>query len=153
MSHIDHIVEIWDNGVVSPASMRGTEVDRFKRQTGANRVVATQWRYAGRQYQTAFYVRLLKDWSGFVHHDQGDLRTGRLVVLNGDCSQRTVITVPRIDGSSRPEDGYLNLPPSSACFGDIDWGCEGNDGHTDYLFDFDWNTGKLLRYARPTRPW
>lgn len=50
-------------------------------------------------------------------------------------------------------EGYLSLPPSSARFGGIEWGCEGNDGYTDYLFDFDWNTGKLLRYARPTRPW
>ena len=51
------------------------------------------------------------------------------------------------------QEGYLALPPSSACFGGIEWGCEGNDGYTDYLFDFDWQTGELLRYARPTRPW
>jgi hypothetical protein len=64
-----------------------------------------------------------------------------------------IIGVPRIDENSRPEDGYLSLPPSSARFGGIEWGCEGNDGYTYYLFEFDWQTGALLRYAGPTRPW
>lgn len=153
MDFIEDFFEVWDNGAISPASMRYEEVDRFKEQTGAKRVVATKWRYCDREYQVPYYVRPLKDCSGFVHHDKGDLRTGRLVVRNRDGSERVIIAVPKIDDLSQPEDGYLNLPPSSTHFGGIEWGCEGNDGHTDYLFDFDWDTGKLLRYARPTRPW
>ena len=153
MDFIQDVHEIWDNGAISPASLRHDDVDRFKGQTGAKRVVATKWRWRGREYQIPYYVRLLSDGSGLIHYDQGDLRTGRLVVRNGDGLTRVVIGVPRVDPRSHPEDGYLNLPPSSARFGGIDWGCEGNDGYTDYLFDFDWNTGKLLRYARPTRPW
>lgn len=90
---------------------------------------------------------------GLVHFQNDDIQTGCLVIRNGDGSERAFIKVPRIDVHSRPGKGYLSLPPSSARFGGIEWGCEGNDGHTDYLFDFDWNTGKLLRYARPTRPW
>ena len=27
------------------------------------------------------------------------------------------------------------------------------DGDTDYLFEFDWNSGQLLRYVRPPLPW
>lgn len=100
----------------------------------------------------------MRTWSPSIYDSErpfenDDLRTGRLVVLNGDGTQRVVIGVPRVDANSSPEDGYLALPPSSACFGGIEWGCEGNDGHIDYLFEFDWNTGTLLRYARPTRPW
>lgn len=153
MSEIENIREIWDNGALSSIDMFGNDVELFKLETGAKRVVGTKWNYCGKEYQVPYYVRILKDRTGVVHFDHGDLRTGRIIVLNGDGSRRAVIEVPRIDSNSHPEDGYLNLPPSSAHFGDIGWGCEGNDGHTDYLFDFDWQTGKLLRYARPTRPW
>lgn len=153
MSEIEDIREIWDNGAISSASLFGDEVEQFKQETGAKKVVGTKWRYCGKEYQVPYYVRVLKDRTGVIHFDEGDLRTGRFVVLNGDGSQRVVISVPRIDANSKPDDGYLNLPPSSAHFGGIDWGCEGNDGNTDYLFEFDWRTGALLRHARPTRPW
>ncbi len=153
MSEIEDIREIWDNGAISSASLFGDEVEQFKQATGAKKVVGTKWRYCEKEYQVPYYVRVLKDRTGVVHFDEGDLRTGRFVVLNGDGSQRVVISVPRIDANSQPDDGYLNLPPSSAHFGGIDWGCEGNDGNTDYLFEFDWQTGALLRHARATRPW
>lgn len=153
MDKIDHLQEVWDNGAISRASLTGNEIDHFKEQMGAKRVVATRWKCGGKELETPYYVRLLKDGSGLVHFDCGDLCSGRLVVMNGDGSKRVVISVPRIDRRSHPEDTCLNLPPSSAHFGGIEWGCEGNDGHTDYLFDFEWHTGKLLRYARPTRPW
>jgi hypothetical protein len=153
MSIIDDIWEVWDSGSISPASLSGEDIDRFKQETGAKRVVGTKWKYCGIEYEVPYYVRILKDRTGVVHFDGGDLRTGRLVVLNGDGTNRITISVPRIDANSRPEDGYLNLPPSSARFGCIEWGCEGSDGYTDYLFEFDWRTGALLRYARPSRPW
>lgn len=153
MNEITDIREIWENGAVSSASLFGDNVERFKQETGATRVIGTKWKYRGKEYGVPYYVRILADQTGVVHFESGDLRIGRLVVRNGDGSQRFVIEVPRIDANSRPEKGYLSLPPSSAHFGGIEWGCEGNDGYTDYLFDFDWNTGALLRYARPTRPW
>lgn len=153
MNEIEDVREVWDNGAISPASLSVEESERFKQQAGATRVVATKWKFSGREYEIPYYVRVLKDRTGLVHYENGDLRSVRFVVRNGDGTQRVVIGVPRVDADSRPEDGYLSLPPSSACFGGIEWGCEGNDGHTDYLFEFDWATGALLRYARPTRPW
>jgi hypothetical protein len=129
------------------------EILNFKKETGADKVIGSRWIYRGKEYEIPFYVRLLSDRTGVVHFENDDLKTGCIIVRNGDLSERAAITVPVIDSNSRPKEGYLNLPPSSARFGNIEWGCEGNDGHIDYLFDFDWNTGKLLRFARPSRPW
>ncbi len=153
MEKIENLQDVWDNGFITSVGLSVEETQDFKRRTNANRVVVRKWTYQGKELQTSHQVRLLRDETGFVFYENDDPQTGRLVVLNGDGSQRVVIGVPRIDANSRPEDGYLALPPSSARFGDIEWGCEGNDGNTDYLFEFDWQTGQLLRYARPTRPW
>ena len=153
MAEIKNLQDIWDNGAVALASLSGDEIDEFKQRTNAIKVVARKWMCEGKMYQTPYQVRLLPDQFGLVQYKNGDPRTKSLVVLNGDGTQRVVIDVPRVDSNSRPENGYLALPPSSASFGGIEWGCEGNDGHTDYLFEFDWQTGSLLRYARPTRPW
>ncbi len=153
METIKDLSRIWDNGTVSSASWSAEKIEDFKKETGAKKVVGSKWTYCEREYETPFYVRLLADRTGVVHFANDDLQSGCIVVRNGDLSERAVVTVPSIDTNSRPKDGYLNLPPSSARFGGIEWGCEGNDGYTDYLFDFDWNTGKLLRFARPSRPW
>lgn len=154
MKEISNIRKLWDNGMESPfPAIRLEDIDDFKLKTGARHVVAFRWTYDDQELETPYQVSVLPDQSGLVHYENGDPRTRRLVVMNGDGTTRVVIGVPRVDVNSRPEDGYLALPPSSARFGAIEWGCEGNDGYTDYLFDFDWNTGALLRYARPTRPW
>ncbi len=153
MDSISYLSRVWDNGTITPESLSLEEMVNFKKKTGTKKVVGSKWTYRGKKYEIPFYVRPLADQTGVVHFANDDLHTGCLVVRNGDLSERAVITVPYIDTRSRPREGYLNLPPSSAHFGGIEWGCEGTDGHTDYLFDFDWNTGKLLRYARPTRPW
>ena len=153
MDKVQNLEDVWDNGYVAPSSLSGKDIDRFKEDTNATRVIARRWMYQGRNYQSPFYVRLLPDETGLIHYESNDPQSKRLVVLNGDESRRLVIKVPRVDSQSRPENGYLSLPPSSARFGGIEWGCEGNDGSTDYLFQFDWNTGELLRYARPSRPW
>jgi len=153
MNSVKDICEIWNNGAISPFFFNFEEVERFKHLTGAKRVVGTRWRYCDKEYQVPHYVRLLKDGRGIVHFANGGLQSVRLIVRNGDGSQRVIISVPHIDKNSRPENGYLSLPPSVTCIDGIEWGCEGNDGYTDYLFDFDWNTGKLLRFARPSRPW
>jgi hypothetical protein len=153
MEKIENLRDIWDNGVISPASLSVEETQEFKKRTNAKRVVARKWLYLGKEHLTTHQVRLLRDQTGLVFYDEDNPRTGRIIVLNADGTQRFVISTPRIDANSRPEDGYLSLPPSSARFGGIQWGCEGNDGYTDYLFDFDWQTGALLHYARPTRPW
>jgi hypothetical protein len=150
---IENLQDVWDNGVVASASLSVEQTQEFKRRTNAQRVIARKWLYNSKVRHTTHQVRLLRDQTGLVCYEDDDPRTGRLIVLNGDGTQRVVIGVPRIDANSRPEDGYLSLPPSSARFGGIEWGCEGNDGYTDYLFDFDWQSGALLRYARPTRSW
>jgi hypothetical protein len=153
VNQIEVLQDIWDNGIMTPATLSVEEIQDFKKRKNAHRVVARTWLYKGIVHRTLHQVRQLPDKTGFVFYEDDDPRTGRIIVLNGDGTQRLVIGAPRIDANSRPEKGYLALPPSPAHFGGIEWGCEGNDGYTDYLFDFDWNTGKLLRYARPTRPW
>ena len=153
MNIIDNLQNVWDNGLIAPDNLSVEETQEFKMRTNAVKVVARKWIYEGKVRQTSNQVRLLRDQSGLVCYEDNDPRTGRLIVLNGDGTQRFVIEVPRIDENSRPDKGYLSLPPSSARFGGIEWGCEGSDGYTDYLFDFDWQTGALLKYARPTRPW
>jgi hypothetical protein len=153
MGKIENLQDVWDNGVISSANLSVEETQEFKRRTTARRVVIRKWFYDGELHQTFHQVRQLQDQSGLVFYKDDDPRTGCIVVLNGDGTKRVTISVPRVDANSRPEKGYLSLPPSSARFGGIKWGCEGNDGYTDYLFEFDWQTGVLLRYARPTRSW
>jgi hypothetical protein len=153
MDTIQNLSRIWNNGAISGESLSVEEIENFKSNSGAKKVVGSKWTYRGKEYETPFYVRLLADHTGVIHFENDDVRTSHLVVRNGDFSERSIIKIPRIDKNSRPKHGYLNLPPSSANFGGIEWGCEGNDGFTDYLFEFDWNTGKLLRFARPSRPW
>ncbi len=154
METIWNVRKVWDNGKESPyPAINLGDIDQFKQQTGAKRVVAFRWTYGGRSYQLDCRISPLPDNSGIVYCEEGQAAGKRLSVINGDGTQRVAIDVPRISIDSNPNEGYLSLPPSSAHFGGIEWGCEGNDGYTDYLFDFDWNTGQLLRYARPTRPW
>lgn len=153
MDKVENLEDVWDNGHVAPASLSGEALDLFKEKTKAKRVVARQWLYRGKKHRTPYLVHLLPDETGLIHYDRNDPQTKRLVVLNGDESRRLVIEGPRVDSRSHPESGYLSLPPSSAQFGEIEWGCEGNDGNTDYLFEFDWRTGKLLRFSKPSRPW
>ena len=153
MEKILNMQDVWDNGLVSSTALSGTELDSFKERTAANCGVARRWTFQGTSYETSHRVRLLPDQYGLVYYEKDDPRSKRLVVVNGDKTHRVTIEVPRIDENSIPSEGYLSLPPSAARFGGIEWGCEGNDGHSDYLFDFDWTTGLLIRYARPTRPW
>lgn len=74
-------------------------------------------------------------------------------VLNGDNTERLRIGVPRVDARSKPEKGWLSLPKRSDAegLGGIRHGCEGSDGYTDYLFEFDRTTGALLKAVRPPR--
>jgi len=154
MKAITNVRKLWNNGAESPfPALKLEDIDKLKQQTGATHVVAIRWTYCGQDFETPHQVSVLPDRTGLVYCEGGGPAGKRLIVLNGDGTQRVVICVPRVDANSRPEEGYLALPPSSASFGGIDWGCEGNDGYTDYLFEFDWSTGALLRYARPTRPW
>jgi hypothetical protein len=153
MTKIENLQNVWDNGAISSANLSVEETLEFKKRTNAQHVVARKWLYDGKEYQTPHQVRPLQDCSGLVHYENDDTKTMHLVVLNGDGTERVVIGVPRLDHNSRPEKGYLSLPPSPARFGGIEWGCEGNDGCTDYLFEFDWVTGALLRYARPSHSW
>ncbi len=153
MNKIKFLEYLWDNGLSTSADLSVQEIQEFKSRTSANRVIARKWVSEGNCYQTHHQARLLQDRSGLVFYQNDDPRTGHLVVVNSDGTTRFTLGVPRIDSNSCPQEGYLSLPPSSVHFGGIEWGCEGNDGYTDYLFDFDWSTGKLLRFARPSRPW
>ena len=154
MEKIFDVRKVWDNGVESPfPALKLDDIDELRQRTGAEHVVAFRWRCGGKDFETSHQISILPDKSGLVQCEGGRTAGPSLIVLNCDGSQRVVIGVPKVNANSRPDAGYLSLPPSSAHFGSIDWGCEGNDGNTDYLFDFDWDTGKLLRFARPSRPW
>lgn len=151
---ISNLRKIWDNGIESPfVALRLDDIDILKARTGARMVVAFRWSYQGKEHETPFRISLLPDNSGFVHSEDGGATAKKLVVINADGTLRIEVPVPRVGEESKTEFGYLSLPPRPACFGGIAWGSEGNDGDSDYLFDFDWNSGKLLRYARPSRPW
>lgn len=111
MEKIEDLQDVWDNGATAPATLSGNDIDQFKQRTNAVRVVARRWLYQGKRHQTPYHVRLLPDQSGLVHYENGDPRTRRLVVMSGDGTTRVVIGVPCVDANSRPEDGYLALPP------------------------------------------
>lgn len=154
MEKIAQVKKVWDNGIESPfPAMKLEDIDELKRRTGANHVVAFRWLCEGKLHELPYAISVLPDKTGIVYCEGGAAAGNRLIIVNADGTQRASIGVPRIDSNSNPEKGYLSLPPSSAYFGGIEWGCEGNDGYIDYLFDFDWDTGKLLRFARPSRPW
>jgi len=154
MHTIADVRKVWDNGIESPfPALKLEDIDELKQHTGAKRVVSFRWLFDGKSHELPFAISVLPDNTGIVFCEGGAAAGKRLIVINGDGTERLSIDVPRISAYSRPENGYLCLPPSSSSFGCIDWGCEGNDGDTDYLFEFDWNTGKLLRFARPSRPW
>jgi hypothetical protein len=154
MGTIAHLIKIWDNGIESPfPALKLEDIDELKRRTSATHVVAFRWLCDGKLHELPHPISTLPDNTGIVFCEGGAAAGKRLIVVNADGTQRMTIDVPRIDSKSNPKKGYLSLPPSSSNFGGIEWGCEGNDGNTDYLFEFDWKNGKLLRYARPTRPW
>ncbi len=147
-------------GFVGPQTDRGGGLLRgggsqvqLDDSTGATHVVAIRWTYEGQVYEVPPVLNVLPNLSGYVHCEGGGPLGKALIVMNSDNTQRLRIPVPCIDERSKPEKGYMVLPPSSASFGGIRWGVEGNDGHTDYLFKFDWSTGALLQWAKPDRNW
>ncbi len=158
MSEMKNIRYVWNNGAESPYLEQPTaqdieEIDVFKRKSGATRVVAVRWTHGNQIHDAPSTLRVLRDRTGYVYCDGRDASGKALIVVNGDDTPRLRIGVPRVSEKSRPSEGYLGLPPSSASFGGIEWGSEGNDGDTDYLFEFDWNSGALTRFSRPPRPW
>ena len=149
---------VWNNGAESPYLDQMTAqdmeaLDAFKRRSGAIRVVAVRWISKGQIQEAPSTLRVLRDRTGYVYCEGHGASGQALVVMNDDGTPRLKIGVPRLSDQSKPNMGYLSLPPSSANFEGIEWGCEGNDGDADYLFEFDWNSGALIRFARPPRPW
>lgn len=158
MIKMTNIRYVWNNGAESPYLEQPTAqdidaIDSFKRESGATRVVALRWNYGDQLCEAPNTLRVLPDRTGYVYCDGWGASGRELVVMNGDSTPRLRIGVPRITNRSRPCEGYLALPPSPASLGGIEWGSEGNDGDTDYLFEFDWISGALIKYARPPRPW
>jgi hypothetical protein len=89
----------------------------------------------------------LPDRTGFVFCDEAH-RPGAgckyFIVINADGSERFRIHVPYVDASSDPQRGFIELPSDAVLYG-VPFGVPGNDGHLDYIFDFNWNTGELVR--------
>ena len=101
MDKVQNLEDVWDNGYVAPASLSGKDIDRFKEDTNATRVVARRWMYQGKNYQSPFFVRLLPDETGLIHYESNDPQSKRLVVLNGDESRGLVIKVTCLVFSSQ----------------------------------------------------
>ncbi len=121
MNIVQNLERIWDNGAVSPESLSVEAIDEFKNKTNAQKVVGSRWTFNGKRHETKHYANQLPDQTGLVHFKDGTPSSGQLVVINGDGSHRKTISVPRINENSRPEAGYLNLPPSSAHINGIEW--------------------------------
>ena len=113
METILDVRKVWGNGVESSfPALKLDEIDELKQRTGVTRVVAFRWRFCGKDYETSNQISVLQDKRGLVQCQGGSAAGPSLIVLNGDGSQRVVIGVPRVDANSRPEEGYLSLPPA-----------------------------------------
>ena len=159
VSEVDTLTDlrdVWDMGVSLPYGVpEGAEMltyfREFKNRTGSQRVVALRWVHGGVVHEWPSPASPLPDLSELVV-PSGLHPYKKLLVINADGTQRCEITVPCIDERSRPEYGYLELPPSQNHLG-VDWGMMCHDGFRRYLLDIDWETGKVIRHVVTPLPW
>lgn len=155
MDKFQDVVEIWDNGAVSPFNPSTEDIvawlNDFFARTGARRRVATQWTFQGRTYESKHCPVPIPDCSGLVYPTK-DWK--RWIVLNPDGTTRLTIDVPRVSPKSSPENGELGQPrymrgnPPYIMYG------EGNDGdRDDCRFFFNMHTGQLENVEFAGRHW
>ena len=144
--------QVWDSGATMPWERPEVEDPRayyndFKSRTGSDHVVLLRWQYGGRTVECPLPWSLpLPDRTGVVIRREADpvgSAPRYLQVINADGSDRCRIVVPVVDEHSKPESGFLEMPKEN--YYDVAFGVPGNDGYSDYVFDFDWETGKFLR--------
>ncbi len=149
---LQHLTKIWDSGAEMPWDRPHVEdvmayYDEFTTRTRSKRVVRLRWESAGSSFTCPFPSIPLPDRTGVIFCDEAH-RAGcgckYFVVLNADGSERCRIHVPVVSAASKPGQGFIELPSEAVLYG-VPFGIPGNDGHLDYIFDFDWDTGELLR--------
>lgn len=131
-------------------------IAQFKSKTGAQRVVRLRWLNEQKVVECSSSSAVLPDKSGVVvmdkWHEQGGLRTAApaswpyLRVLNADGSLRCCIYPPVIDEKSLPAESWIELPRAYPERG-IAFGAPACDGWRDIVVEFDWQTGKMLRWT------
>lgn len=146
------LVGVWDSSEILPWDLPATDdtvefLQDFKARTKSEHIVKLRWQCNGLPVECQFPAVPLPDRSGVVIKDNDFTPTGSrsfLRVINADGSLRVRIAVPLVDLNSKPDIGFLELPRIYLGAG-VNFGVPGNDGHVDWIFDFDWKTGKLLR--------
>lgn len=144
--------KVWDSGASMPWGRPDVDdpmayYDEFMSRTGSHRVVLLRWQCNSKSVECLYPGSTqLPDRTGVVMRIEND-RVGParryLKVINADGSDRCRIVVPVVDEHSKPESGFLEMPKEN--YYDVAFGVPGNDGYSDYVFDFDWETGKFLR--------
>jgi hypothetical protein len=73
MDTIQNLSRIWNNGAISGELLSAEEIENFKSNSGAKKVVGSKWMYRGKGYETPFYVRLLADHTGVIHFENDEI--------------------------------------------------------------------------------
>ena len=147
-----NLTRIWDSGEVLPWDLVKIDdtvefLQAFKERTGSSRVMRLRWKYGSHTVECRYPSQPLPDRSGVVLCDDAHCEgcgCKYFTVMNADGTNRCHVNIPVVNEYSRPELGFLELPSESLSDG-ITFGVRGNDGYLDYIFDFDWQTGKLLQ--------
>lgn len=149
---LQRLTKIWDTGAEMPWDRPVVDdvmayYDEFVNRTHSVKVVRLRWEFNGLEFACPFPAVPLLDRTGVVFCDEAH-RPGAgckyFIVINADGSERFRIHVPNVDASSDPQRGFIELPSDAVLYG-VPFGVPGNDGHLDYIFDFNWNTGELVR--------
>ena len=148
MKQLENMAFLWDTGIISPYSKDGDEIYAFRRKTSSQSVVRLLWQLGDIKYSCPYPCEPLPDRTGLVVYDNehsNGIGVGKhLRILNVDNSPRCTLVIPNLGARSKTSQGWLDLPGNYDQLG-VSFGVPGNDGHLDYIFDFDWQTGKLLR--------
>ena len=163
---MSQIFEVWDTGDAQdwyqPGEPGGFQkTSAFLERTGAKRVIRLTWLCNGQTISCPYPATVIPDRSGVVLQDewhfQGQPMEGpepyskHLRVLNPDGTLRLRIYPPRIDEHSKPAESWIECPRNFAERG-IPFGCPASDGQYDMVVEYDWQTGKMLRWINAA-PW
>jgi len=153
--------KIWDTGDSQvwhfPGASGGLEATlELKERAGATRVERLTWHHNGQEVSCPFPATVLPDSSGVVlldeWHFQGVPREGiepyrqHLRVLNPDGTLRLRIFAPMIDAHSRPQEAFIEEPRDFSNLG-FPFAAVAYDGHRMMIVEYDWQTGKMLRWS------
>lgn len=169
MSEITNVLEVWDNGVLSPefGEIKKAQddpvdwINKFCESTGAKHPVATRWTYHGETYESAFCPKPLYQSNCLVEF-RDDAR--ELVVLNPDNTVRhklrpvwNLLKIPITEEFKRnnphraftPAHRKLGYYPASLVeAGSEKFSVVCDDGIGDTFCLYDVRTGALVSFSR-----